>query len=105
MPRRLDTPEVIFSNRRKLNGEGHKLTHRKLAEIAATDFQDYPESTDRSILLAQAASQLLRTKRSKAMGHPNGRRNYTSADRMGKGLPGGAKVHGSRPNTIAKVAR
>lgn len=94
------TPEVILTHRRQVNAEGHRLTHRRLASIADTEYSDFPESTGRATLLRQAADQLLRTKRSKSQGHPNGKRNYTAQDRRGKGAPrGSARMHGSRPST------
>lgn len=108
------TDPVILANRRAVNSQGHKLTHRKLVELALmvpvtsdsllTDFPD-GGAHDRRVLLNQAASQLLRTKRSKALGHPNGKRNYTAQDRRNKGLPGGAQVHGRRPGTVARVPK
>lgn len=101
------TPEVILTTRRKLNAEGHKLTYRRLASLASecstVDGVTYADSSARKALLAQATSQFLRTKRSKAMGHPNGDRRYTSEDRANVDRSKVAKVHGARPSTRVTV--
>jgi hypothetical protein len=80
------TPPAVRELRQTVNSEGHKLTWRKLASEAeamspvfaiakrGTWVGRSADSQDRNVLLKQAADQLLRTKKSKALGHPNGER-------------------------------